>query len=82
MRGTSIVAVAVAVVLMLAVSLSGGLTSVTLPSPVEKLVQFEWLKNTAMKPYHALLRKCDDGVADKKYCDSLLSPLRSISEGA
>ncbi|MDB3945729.1 right-handed parallel beta-helix repeat-containing protein [Gammaproteobacteria bacterium] len=82
MRGTSIVAVAVAVVLMLAVSLSGGLTSVTLPSPVEKFVQFEWLGNATGKVYLALLWRCNDEVIDKKYCDTLLPPLRSIYQGS
>ena len=63
MRGTSILAVTLAVVLMLAVSLSHGLVSVKLLAPVKELVQFEWLKHATLKSRDAIHATCNGMVA-------------------
>jgi len=82
MRGTSIVAAAVAIMLMLTVSLIGSLASGNLASRIQSFLSFERLTNTAMRPYSALLWRCDDGIVDKRYCNALLPPLRFIYEEA
>ena len=78
MRSTSIVAVAVAVVLMLAVSFSSGLASVGLPRPVESFIQFEWLIKIPLKVYKGLYWRCDEKIVDEKYCDILNVVVRHI----
>jgi hypothetical protein len=75
MRGTSIVAVALAVMLMLSVSLTSGLTSVALPNRVESFFQFDWVQENLIKAHKALSRRCDVWFSDDKYCDALLYPL-------
>jgi hypothetical protein len=82
MRGTSTVAVTLAVILMLAVSLSHGLVSVTLPTPVKELVQFEWLKYAALKSREALYSKCNDMALIQEYCDFFVFPLDIIYDGS
>ena len=83
MRGTSVVAVTLAVMLMLAVSLSNGLATVTLPSRIESFFRADWFLHSLEKAYNAILWRCNDGVIDDKYCNVLLPPLRfGIREGS
>ena len=70
---------------MLTVSFSSNLASIktteALLRPIESMLQFEWLKNIALKHYLALLWRCDDDVVDDKYCDVLIPTLRFAYEG-
>ena len=76
MRGTAVIAVTLASLLMLALSLSNGLATVILPSRIESFFRADWFLHYSEKAHNAILWRCNDGVIDDKYCNVLLPPLR------
>ena len=66
---------------MLAVSLSNGLATVTLPSRIESFFRADWILHYSEKAHNAILWRCNDGVIDDKYCDALLPPLGILYRG-